>query len=551
MSNSHDWWRNAVIYQIYPKSFADANGDGTGDVNGIRSRLPYLAALGIDAVWLSPFYPGPQCDGGYDVSDYRDVDPMFGSLADMEAMITEAHALDIKVIVDIVPNHTSVDHRYFVEAMESPDGSPAWNRYHRLPGRGDDGELPPNNWKSIFGGNAWTEIRRADGSATGDWYLHLFDSGQPDVNWNHPDIHREFEDTLRFWFDRGVDGFRIDVAHGLIKADGYPDIPEPGDPDDQKLLDTATQPFFDQPGVHAIYRTWRAIADEYDPPRIFVAEAWVPTPERRSAYLRPDELHTGFNFDFLTCEWSAPAFRTVITDSLAQDALVGAPTTWVAENHDVRRAPTRYAGKFTHRELPTPSELAVGRDRARAVALLMLSLPGSVYVYQGQELALEEVIDLDDAERQDPSFFRTKGSSLGRDGCRVPLPWSQAGANLGFSPVSAAASWLTQPAHWAGLSAESQTGDADSMLELMRRAIGLRRGLPHLASTHFEWRTDATGSRDHLVFSRGAVDDRTFVCFVNFSDTVAALPSGAEVLVASAPVADGTIRANSAAWYLV
>lgn len=448
MSEQLAWWRNAVVYQIYPKSFADGNGDGVGDLSGAASRLDYLQALGVDAVWFSPIFPSPQCDGGYDVSDYRDIDPLFGTITDAEQFIEEAHKRKIRVILDVVPNHSSVEHRFFIEATKTAPGSAAWQRFHCVQGKGTNGELPPNNWQSIFGGIAWTQIRNETGAPTGWWYLHLFDSGQPDLNWNHPDVVKEFDDTLRFWFDRGVDGIRIDVAHGMVKQAGYPDVK---DANDATLLDPHARPYFDQPEVHDIYRQWRKIADSYDPPRVFVAEAWLDTPEKRARYLRADELHTGFNFDLLTAEWNGEVWQKVIADSMAADALVGAPTTWVTENHDVRRSPTRYGGRVVHREVATPEHLALGRVRALAAMHTVLALPGTTYLFNGQELGLEEVIDLADVQRQDLHFHRTRGEHLGRDGCRVPMPWSRTGVSLGFGPSHASPSWLSQPASWAEL----------------------------------------------------------------------------------------------------
>ncbi|NBX13405.1 MAG: hypothetical protein EBR06_06265, partial [Acidimicrobiia bacterium] len=480
-TNDADWWRRAVVYQIYPKSFADGNGDGIGDLPGAISRLDYLRALGVDAVWFSPIFPSPQCDGGYDVSDYRDIDPMFGSITDAEVFIREAHARQIRVILDIVPNHTSSKHRFFQEALSTLPGSPAWARYHCVRGRGEKGELPPNNWQSIFGGLAWTPLLASPdgkstivgdasataGTPTGWWFLHLFDTHQPDVNWDHPDIVREFDDTLRFWFDRGVDGIRIDVAQGMIKQRGYPDVLDSKDP---ALLDPHAKPYFDQPEVHEVYRRWRKIADSYDPPRVFVAEAWLDTPEKRARYLRADELHTGFNFDLLTAEWDGNKWRDIIDSSMAADALVGAPTTWVTENHDVRRSPTRYGGRVVHREVASPAHVALGRVRAVAAMYTILALPGTTYLFNGQELGLEEVIDLDDAEREDPHFHRTKGEHLGRDGCRVPMPWRASGTNFGFSPSNSKKSWLTQPGSWSALSVEAQEGDRGSTLNRVRAA---------------------------------------------------------------------------------
>ncbi|MFB8396711.1 alpha-amylase family glycosyl hydrolase [Streptomyces yangpuensis] len=389
---SGDWWRDAVIYQVYVRSFADSDGDGIGDLRGVRSRLPHLARLGVDAVWLTPFYVSPQADGGYDVADYRAVDPLFGELADADELVRAAHALGLRVIVDVVPNHTSEQHPWFRAALAGEPG--ARERYLFRRGRGAEGELPPNDWESIFGGPAWTRV------ADGEWYLHLFAPEQPDLDWTHPEVMAEFDSVLRFWLDLGVDGFRIDVAHGMVKADGLPDI---GRGAQATLIGSEPLPFFDQDGVHAIHRAWRRLLDSYEGPRrrIGVAEAWAPTSERLALYVRPDELHQAFNFRFLTCPWDPEAMRTVIDESLAATTAVGAPTTWVLSNHDVVRHVTRYGGG--------PRGLA----RARAAALLMLALPGSAYLYQGEELGLPEVTDLPATARQDPAFRR---------GRRQPIP---------------------------------------------------------------------------------------------------------------------------------
>lgn len=538
-----DWWRRAVIYQIYPKSYADGSGDGVGDLPGIISRLDHLARLGVDAIWLSPFYRGPQRDGGYDVADHRDVDPLFGTLGDAERLIAEAHRVGIRVIVDVVPNHTSSEHRFFREALASPPGSAAWARYHCVRGRGPDGASPPNDWMSIFGGIAWTPIADGAGVSTGWWYLHLFDAHQPDVNWAHPDVVAEFDATLRFWFDRGVDGCRIDVAHGLVKAAGYPDVGVRGD----GSAVASAAPYFDQPGVHEIYRRWRAIADEYAPPRIFVAEAWLDAPDKRSRYLRPDELHTGFNFDLLVADWDATAWRAVVDASLAADAAVGAPTTWVTENHDVRRAPTRYGGRVGHREVPTEAHLARGRRRSLGATLTMLALPGSSYLYNGQELGLDEIVDLPDAVRQDPTYHRTRGATLGRDGCRVPLPWRRAGTGLGFSGDREVAPWLPQPARWAALSVEAQEGDPDSTLERTRRAIAARRGSGALLRGGFAWAPELAEGRPDVLAFRRTHPAGDVVCVANMGEAPLALPAW-PVLAASHDPADGALAPDATAW---
>jgi len=543
MARDVEWWRSAVVYQIYPRSFADGDGDGLGDLPGATSRLDYLRDLGVDAVWLSPFYRSPQRDGGYDVADYRDVDPVFGTLRDAESFVRRSHDLGIRVIVDVVPNHTSSEHRFFREAWASEPGSAAWSRYHCVRGRGVDGRDPPNSWQSIFGGPAWSPITDTTGAATGWWYLHLFDSTQPDVNWDHPDVVAEFDGTLRFWFDRGVDGMRIDVAHGLVKASGYPEVRASstgGAPV------TWATPYFDQPGVHDVYRRWRAIADSYDPPRMFVAEAWLDSPEKRAAYLRPDELHSAFNFDLTLAEWDATQWRDTIDRSLAADALVGAPTTWVTENHDVRRAPTRYGSRVLHRELPDDEAIARGRNRSLAAILVMLALPGSTYLYNGQELGLDEVIDLPDELRQDPQFARTAGAWLGRDGCRVPLPWRRAGVSMGFGPNEGERPWLPQPSRWADLSVEAQSGEPNSFLERVRSAIRVRRGQAALTLGSFRW--DAERSHDGvLTFHRDLSGAPSVSCLVNMGSRPTDIAAG-RVLCSTSDVEAGVLPCDAAVW---
>ncbi|GAB2822124.1 glycoside hydrolase family 13 protein [Streptomyces daliensis] len=512
------WWRHAVIYQVYPRSFADADGDGTGDLAGIRARLPYLAELGVDAVWLSPFYASPQADGGYDVADYRVVDPLYGVLADAEALIEEAHALDLRVIVDIVPNHTSDQHAWFRAALEGDEAARA--RYHFRAGKGSEGELPPNDWESVFGGPAWT--RTPDGA----WYLHLFAPEQPDLNWDNPAVHDEFRSVLRFWLDRGVDGFRVDVAHGLVKAEGLPDA---GGSERARLLGTSRVPYFDQDGVHEIYRSWRRVLEEYPGERIAVAEAWTPTTERTALYVRADELHQAFNFHYLDTGWEADALRDVIEESLAAMRPVGAPATWVLSNHDVVRHRTRLGG---------------GLERARAAALLMLALPGSAYVYQGEELGLPEVTELPDEARQDPSFFRDNGQEGLRDGCRVPLPWETDGPSYGFGPGG---SWLPQPEGWGKLAVAAQRGDPASTLELYRAALKLRRAHPGLgAGDEVTWLAAPEGV---LAFRRGDL-----VCTANTGTLPAPLPPGlGKLLLASGPYDGGgaALPADTTAWWTV
>ncbi|MEV4224311.1 glycoside hydrolase family 13 protein [Nonomuraea sp. NPDC049725] len=482
------WWRDAVIYQVYVRSFADGDGDGVGDLIGVRDRLPYLAGLGVDAIWLTPFYTSPMADFGYDVADYRDVDPLFGTLADAKALIDEAHGHGLRIIVDIVPNHTSSAHPWFQEALRGHNR----DRYIFRDA--------PNDWESIFGGPAWTQVD------DGQWYLHLFDSSQPDLNWEHPEVRAEFESILRFWLDLGVDGFRVDVAHGMVKPAGLPDIGHTGQ---TRLIGNDVVPYFDNDGVHEIHRAWRRVLDSYPGERIGVAEAWAPTPERLSLYVRPDELHQAFNFHFLFAPWDAAALREVIDSSLATAGSVGAPSTWVLSNHDVKRHVTRYGS------------LA----RARAAALLTLALPGSAYVYQGDELGLPEVLDLPAELQRDPQRLRDPDS--GRDGCRVPLPWTR---DSGWRDP-----WLPVPPAWSELSVEAQDGDHRSTLELYRQALRLRRTF----SGDLVWHDSPEGT---LVFSRGDL-----LCTVNLTGEPADLAPGAELLLSS----DVPGAADSAAWWKV
>lgn len=548
------WWRNAVVYQIYPRSFADANGDGVGDIAGIRSKLGYLAGLGVNAIWINPWYPSPMKDAGYDVSDYRDIEPVFGTLEEADAMIAEAHDLGIKVIIDIVPNHTSDQHRFFIEALAAGAGSAERDRFIFRPGRGENGEQPPNDWQSCFGGPAWTRTTDADGTP-GDWYLRLFAPEQPDVNWDNEEIRDEFLATLRFWFDRGVDGFRIDVAHGLVKDDSLPDVGDLPFPLPDDTPDDVDHPHWDRPGIHEIFRSWRAVADEYSPERAFCGEIWVGRPHRLAAYLRDDELHTAFNFDFLMAPWLAADLRGVIDATLANHSDVGAPATWVLGNHDVCRPVSRYArdqrlNQPMDRNLVhfagRPADLAAGLRRARAAALLMLALPGSAYIFQGEELGLPEVEDIPMEAMQDPTVKQTFGADPGRDGCRVPIPWAaDPGTNYGFSDAGASAPWLPQPSDWGQRSADAEQGVAGSTLELYRSALAIRNVHPALGDGTKDW-LDA--GAEVLAFTR----EPGFACWVNFGSEPVRLPDGAKVLVASGDLtADGALPSDTAVWLSV
>ncbi|GAA4057298.1 MULTISPECIES: glycoside hydrolase family 13 protein [Actinomadura] len=509
------WWRGAVIYQVYLRSFADGDGDGVGDLAGLRSRLPYLSELGIDAVWLNPWYPSPMADGGYDVADYRGIEPVFGTLAEAEAFIREAHALGIRIILDVVPNHTSDQSAWFREALAAGPGSAERARFWFRRGEGD---APPNDWQSIFGGPAWTRV------PDGEWYLHLFAPEQPDFNWTHPDVHAEFLDVLRFWFDRGVDGFRVDSAAVLVKdPDAAPD---------------GLDPYTDRDGVHDVYRQWRRLADTY-PGRMLVGEVWLPDQERLARYLRPDEMHTVFNFPFLGAPWDAAALRAVIDDTIATLAPVGAPATWVLSNHDVTRTVTRYGRadtSFDHadRKHGMPTDPALGLRRARAAALLSLALPGSVYVYQGEELGLPEVEDLPDELRQDPIWHRSGRTDRGRDGCRVPLPWSGVEPPFGFGTGTP---WLPQPAEWKDLTVEAQQADPSSMLSLYRAALRLRAA--ELGDGTMRW---LPMGDDVLAFTR----DTGLTCVVNLgADPV---PVDGEILLASEPLHGDLLPPDTAVW---
>ena len=566
MSNPHfldsDWWRHAVVYQVYPRSFADADNDGTGDVRGITSKLPHLADLGVDAVWISPWYPSPLLDGGYDVADYRDINPDFGTLADADELIAKAHELGIRVIIDLVPNHSSWEHPWFREALATTPGSPERERYIFRDGRGADGELPPNNWGSIFGGPAWTRTTNPDGTP-GQWYLHLFDVSQPDWNWENPEVAAMFDDVLRFWFDRGIDGFRVDVADSMAKHPELPDHevnPHTGFGSNDKRPGS---PHWDFPGVDAIQRRWRAVADEYADTelggRIFVAEAYLDPISRLVEYVRPDRLHTTFNFDALLSAWTVGSQRAVIEKTIPAHESVGAPTTWVLGNHDNVRVATRYGKPITGVdytvtdplesagdpiELGTrlhamPTDLELGRRRARAAALLEFSLPGSAYIYQGEELGLEEVEDIPEALLQDPAWERSGHRVRGRDGCRVPLPWSGGVAPFGFGVD--AAPWLPQPAHWDEFTVEAQDVDPGSMLNLYRAALALRRERADFRSD--DMAPHGLDGGDVIAFTRGSGT----VVVVNFGAQPVELPAG-EVLLTSVDLVDGKLPQDATAW---
>ncbi|MGG5174392.1 glycoside hydrolase family 13 protein [Pseudarthrobacter sp. J1763] len=585
-ASAKPWWYDAVIYQVYPRSYSDANGDGMGDLPGITARLDHLAELGVDAVWLSPFYRSPQADAGYDVADYRQVDPLFGTIDDFDALRTRARELGLRVIVDLVPNHTSDQHVWFQEALAAAPGSPARERYMFRPGLDGkvkgDGALPPNDWQSIFGGPAWTRVVEPDGTP-GEWYLHIFASQQPDLNWHNPEVRTEFEAILRFWLDKGVDGFRVDVAHGLIKADGLPNWSAKVAMVEGSKTETApaeeapespeAPPYFDQDGVHEIYRQWHKVLAEYDGDRLLVAEAWVEPVARLMRYVRHNEMQQAFNFGYLTAGWDALRLSKSIDESLAASATVERPTTWVLSNHDsVRHTsrfglkdPTTYPRGISAQE-EQPDE-ALGLHRGRAASLLMFALPGSAYIYQGEELGLPEHTTLPAEFRQDPSFFRTKGKETGRDGCRVPLPWSPDEPGYGFSlptpgtdgaatattttaaPAQSAAPaepWLPQPETFRKYAAQLQSGVVGSTLEMYRAALKARQEWA-LGKGILVWSPLHAPTAGVVSFTNGKL-----LVLANLGSTAVELPAEFTVFLPSdsAAVSGTVLNPNAAVWLL-
>ena len=543
------WWRDAVTYQIYIRSFADANGDGIGDVEGIRSRLPYLKELGIDAIWITPWYPSPQNDHGYDVSDYMDIEPQYGTLADAEKLIKETHEHGLKFIVDIVPNHTSDQHKWFQAALKAAPGSPERDRYMFREGKGPNGDLPPNNWEAVFGGCAWERVIEADGKP-GQWYLHLFAIEQPDLNWENPEVRLHLEDVLKFWLDRGVDGFRIDVAHGMVKYPGLPDIPEVNTT--SEMLAPHERPFWDQEGVHEIYRSWRKILDSYPGERMAVAEAWVSPASRIARYVRADELQNSFNFEMLTTLWKADEIRAKIDNSMAALVEVGAPPSWVFNNHDVVRSIDRLdlgltnngESTFTRQGDPAKFNIARGTLRAKSATLMTLALPGGTYLYQGEELGLPEVRDLPEDRLTDPRWKMSGYKDRGRDGCRVPLPWkSEPTGGFGFSTndlLELDQAWLPMSPWMGNFSAESQAGIAGSTLTMYREALALRKLEEGLGDGPMTW---IEAGKDVVAFSRPG----NFACYINFGAAIE-IPAGATVLISSGPLEGNSIPTDTAVW---
>ena len=546
-----EWWRSAVIYQIYPRSFADGNGDGIGDIPGIISRLDSLAELGIDAIWCSPLTKSPQKDAGYDVSDYRDIEPLFGTLQDFDDLVEKAGERGIRIIMDLVPNHSSEEHVWFKEALAAQPGSAARNRYMFRDGKGESGELPPNNWESVFGGAAWTRITEADGTL-GQWYLHIFDKSQPDFNWENPEVMEEFDSVLRFWLDRGAAGFRIDVAHGMVKQQGLPDVVSNDSTMDgvdnngsAPQADLPPHPFWGLDGVHEINRRWRKVLDEYQD-RAMCAEAWVMPLSRMATWVRPDEYHQTFNFAFLKSQWNRSELMAVVDESIAEFSHVGAPATWVLSNHDVIRHTTRLSydkvppqGDGIGPDYPQPDE-ALGLKRGRAASAMMLGLPGGAYLYQGEELGLPEHTMLEGSVRQDPTYFRTNGERVGRDGCRVPIPWESDQNAFGFSTTGK--SWLPQPENFKNYARATQDGVVGSTLEMYKSLLQLRK---HHALGH-----GSLGWRNELVPAGAcAYQNGPVLVVVNFTNEPFTLPAG-ELLVTTQLdlAAEGFLEADQVAW---
>ena len=535
LSLDKNWWRQAVIYQIYPRSFKDSNGDGIGDLKGITSKIDYLSSLNVDAVWLSPFYPSALADGGYDVDDYRDVDPKLGSLADFDEMLSKLHEVGIRVFVDIVPNHSSNRHEWFKEAIAAEPGSPARNRYIFRDGKGVNGELPPTNWPSHFAPSAWTH-ESAMGGKHNQWYCHLFAPEQPDFNWDNREIEDDFLKTLKFWADRGVDGFRIDVAHALKKdlseplkdQDRYPDLVN------RKVGDNI---LFDRDEVHEIYKEWRQLFNQYDPPRVAVAEAYVPA-DRLALYASADELGQAFNFELLNANFNAHEFKNVIDRGITQAKALGSSSTWCLNNHDQMRPATKYGLLPTVDQIrwknsagkTSPLDEKLGVRSAIAASMLIMALPGCTYIYQGEELGLHEVLGIPEDQIQDPQFLRNHKVDVGRDGCRVPLPWSSSGSSFGFGDGG---SHLPQPEWFANNSVELESKDPQSPLSTFRKALELRKGL--VAAEEMQWHE--TGDANVLHFSR----PNGWHCITNFGRGHFDLTGKGEILHSSAPLAQAGI----------
>jgi alpha-glucosidase len=542
LSKDKNWWRQAAVYQIYPRSFADSNGDGIGDLKGVTSRIPYLKSLSIDAVWLSPFYPSALVDGGYDVDDYRNVDPKLGTLADFDEMLAELHKVGIRVYVDIVPNHSSNLHVWFKEAIASEPGSKARSRYLFRDGRGANGELPPTDWVSHFAPSAWTH-ESAMGGKHNQWYMHWFAPEQPDFNWDNREVHDEFLKTLKFWADRGVDAFRIDVAHALKKDLSEPlrnlnvfeGLEERGNKGKGILAD--------RDELFAIYKEWRKLFNQYDPPRVAVAEANVHT-ERVPLYASTKTLGQCFDFKFLDTPFEAAVYKEAVQDALKAATKNKSTCTWALSNHDqIRHATKMGLNPAVDRRswmlsdgTSHPLDKASGTQNGLAATLFVLALPGATYMYQGEELGLHEVTDIPGDQIQDPQYLRNHKIDKGRDGCRVPLPWTKSGPSFGFGTGGA---HLPQPNWFGGYSVEVEEKDSQSPLAIYRKALGLRKSL----TTEEKVKWHKTGNSSVLHFSR----PNGWHCITNFRAAPIAMPKG-KLLISSHPLQDGKIAAGTTVW---
>jgi len=463
-----------VVYQIYPRSFADANGDGVGDLEGIRRHLDHLVWLGVDALWLSPFYRSPMADFGYDVADYCDVDPLFGTLEDFDRLVADAHQRGLKVLVDWVPNHSSDRHAWFEDARASRE-SDKRDWYVWVDGTPD---APPNNWKAAFSqvDPAWTWDE-----ATGQWYLHLFLPEQPDLNWRNPAVVDAMHDTLRFCLDRGVDGFRMDVVHALVKREGFPDVDDPWLSTDR----------LDEHATHERIRGFRRLLDSYPGDRTSVGEVFILSTAKVAEYYgRGDELHMVFNFPPLYAKWEAAAWRKRIDRVVEEFDPIGAWPTWVLSNHDNPRHAGRYGTE----------------GRARAAAVLLLTLRGTPFLYQGEELGLTDAV-IPPERVVDPG---------GRDGTRAPIPWTGT-PDHGWGPAEP---WLPWPPDAETRNAESERVDPSSVLHLYRRLLAARHGSPALQLGTWAPRPSADGA---LAYERTLGDDRRAVV-VNFTEAPVEMP---------------------------
>jgi alpha-glucosidase len=538
------WWQSGVIYQIYPRSFADSNGDGLGDLKGITSRLDSLSALGIDAIWLSPFYCSPQKDAGYDVSNYVDVDPIFGTLSDFDNLLEKAHGLGIRVMIDLVPNHSSDQHEWFQRALAAKPGSPERAFYHFKDGLGENGELPPNNWVSMFGGPAWTRVTENDGKP-GQWFVHLFDSSQPDFNWANPEVQLEFENILKFWLDRGVDGFRVDQPHAMAKAEGLPDHPYVKEAGAGFIEGRENPPMWFQEEVHEIFRKWRKILESYPGDRAMCGEAYVYPLSLMAKWVRSDEFHQTFNFRFLDAGWDSKKLFDAINESFEAFDGVGAPSTWVLNNHDVIRHASRFGGDYGRATASDgigsgqqQPDLILGLQIAKGATLFMLGLPGASYLYQGEELGLPEHTTLEDKYRQDPTFARTNGARVGRDGCRITLPWEPEGDSSGFS--ESGKSWLPQPASYKKLARSIQEKNPESTLSFYKAALEFRKQLG-LGEGSFSWLAGHQGP-ETLGYENSGVK-----VIYNFGTQPVDL-STFEILISSEPLSGKQLATNQCAW---